>query len=176
MVARVRRQLGCGQGPAGCVQGADLRERACVGNRLTIAEVRARRSDPVWRRRHKVADITGAFLVVLLLALHVVGVLLWRPVGAAMLLALLVAGPAAIWSGGPRVGFERRAALLAGAPVLNLAVLVLAVWRAAHLHLQRWHGPLEPRWDDTVWTGAGIAAGLCWVAGIVVAVLTLLSG
>ena len=104
-------------------------------------------------------------MVLLVTVPPIVGAL-WRPLGVAAVLLLLVAAPAALWWRGPTVGFERRAALLVAVPILNLIVLVPAVWRAAHLHLQHWQGPLEPRWDDKVWLAAGAAAALLWLAAV----------
>lgn len=146
-----------------------------VGDKLTIGEARARRTDPFWRRRHKVADLEAAGLVVLLLVVPPVTAVVSPRLGLGLLLGLLVLGPAALWSGGPSVGFERRTALLVVVPVLNLVVLVPAVWRAAHLHLQRWQGPLEPRWDDGVWRVVAPAAVVVWLLSVGGLVLLLLS-
>lgn len=136
-----------------------------MGDKITIAEARARRTDPLWRRRHKLADLRGIALVVLLLLLVLVSGLLWRPLGLAVGAALLLGAPAALWWRGPVVGFERRTALLMAVPLLNLFVLIPAVWRLAHLDIQRWQGPLEPRWGDGVW----------WVVGAIGVALWLLS-
>jgi len=141
-----------------------------VGDKISIAEARARRTDPVWRRRHKLADLAGAGFVVLLVVLPPLTAAVWRPVGAAADVALLVLAPAALWLRGPIGGFERRAAFLVVIPGLNLVVLVPAVWRAAHLHLQHWQGPLEPGWDDTVWRVVGSLAVVVWLAGAAAAV------
>lgn len=137
-----------------------------VGDKLTIGEARARRTDPSWQRRHKVADLEAAGLVGLLLVVPPVAAVVWPRLGLGLLLALVVVGPAALWWGGPSVGFERRAALLVVVPVLNLMVLVPAVWRAAHLHLQRWQGPLDPRWDDGVWRGVAAASAVVWLLSV----------
>ncbi len=138
-----------------------------MGDKISIAEVRARRSDPVWVRRHKLADLTGAAVVVLLVVVPALAAALWRPYGlAAAAAAVLVVAPAVLWLRGPTVGLERRAALLVAVPGVNLIVLVPAAWRAAHLHVQRWQGPLEPRWDDSVWRLVGPLAALCWLAGV----------
>ena len=134
-----------------------------MGDKLSIGEVRARRTDPLWRRRHKVADLTGAGLVFLLVVVPPAAAALWLPAGLAVAVAPLLAGPAALWSGGPRVGFERRTALLVAIPLVNLVVLVPAVWRGAHLHLQRWQGPLQPGWDDRVWPALAAVAVAVWL-------------
>ena len=144
-----------------------------MGDKITIAEVRARRTDPFWRRRHKLADLTGAVLVVLLLVLPPAAAVLRPPVGLPLAAALVVAAPVALWLRGPKVGLERRAALLAAIPVLNLVVLVPAVWRGAHLHLQRWQGPLQPSWDDGAWLAAGAIAAVFWLASLAGLVLAL---
>ena len=144
-----------------------------VGDKLTIAQVRARRTDPVWRRRHKVADISGIALVVAVLVGPFLLALLWRPLGAAAGLAIVVGGAAALAASGPKVGLERRAALLVAIPILGLFVVVPAVWRAAHLHLQRWQGPLEPPWSDTAWLALGVVGVVCWVATVAGLVLSL---
>jgi hypothetical protein len=135
-----------------------------MAQKITIGEVRARRTDPTWRRRYKTADITGLVLVVALLVVPPVCVLLSRPLGAAVLGAILLVAPAALASSGPTVGLERRTALLVAVPVLNLVILVPAVWRSAHLHLQHWQGPLGPDWDDGLWLAATVAGVVCWLA------------
>lgn len=145
-----------------------------MGDKISIAEARARRTDPVWRRRHKLADLTGAALVVLLLAVPPAVAALSRPAGVALAGAVLIAAPAVLWWSGPRVGFERRAALLTAIPVVNLVVLALAVWRGAHLHLQRWQGPLQPAWDDRVWPAVAAAAAAIWL-GVLVGVFLALA-
>ena len=142
-------------------------------DRLTIAEVRARRTDPVWRRRHRLADLWALALVVLLLVAPLVAGALWRPLGLGLSAVILVGGPLALWARGPSVGLERRTALLVAVPVLNLIVLVPAVWRAAHLGLQRWQGPLEPPWSDTVWAVATVGGVACWLAAVAAIVLSL---
>lgn len=144
-----------------------------VGDKLTIAEVRARRTDPVWRRRHKIADISGIALVAAVLVGPLLLSLLWPPLGAAAALVVLVGSAAGLWSSGPRVGFERRAALLVAIPILGLFVLVPASWRAAHLHLQRWRGPLEPPWGDTAWLALAALGVVCWAATVAGLVLAL---
>ncbi len=145
-----------------------------VGDKVTIAEARVRRTDPVWRRRHKVADLTGIGLVLLLLLLPPLLSLLWRPLGVAFGLAVVVVAPAALWWRGPKVGLERRTALVVAVPVLGLFVLVPAVWRAAHLHIQRWQGPLEPPWGDTAWLALGALGVVCWLATVASLTLSLL--
>lgn len=135
-----------------------------MGDKITIAEARARRTDPVWRRRQLRTDLTGLALVALLLVLPPVLGLLFPPLGVALGLLLLLAGPAALWWRGPVVGLERRSALLVAVPLLNLYVLGAAAWRVAHLGIQRWQGPLEPRWDDRVWWVAGVAGAAFWLA------------
>lgn len=142
-----------------------------MGDKITIAEARARRTDPVWRRRHRLADLRGAGLVVLLLLGPSLGAALWEPLRLASGLVLLVALPAALWWRGPEVGLERRTAVLVAVPVLNLMVLVPAAWRLAHLGIQRWQGPLEPRWGDGVWMGTAVLGVACWLG---VATLVLL--
>lgn len=142
-----------------------------VGNKISIAEARARRTDPVWRRLHKMADVAAAALVAAVVLVPVLAQLLWPPFGAVLAVAVLLAAAAAVGGSGPKVGFERRAAFLLGIPVVNLIVLVPAVWRAAHLHLQRWQGPLEPRLDDQAWLAASVLGGLCWLATLVGAAL-----
>ncbi len=137
-----------------------------MGDKVTIAQARVRRTDPAWRRRHKVADLVGIGLVVLLLVLPPLAASLAPAAGLTIVAALLVVAAAALSIRGPAVGIERRAALLVAVPGLNILVLVPAVWRAAHLHLQRWQGPLQPAWDETTWTAVGAAAALVWVAGI----------
>ena len=155
-------------------QGAPLRDRdRTVSDKISIAEARARRSDPVWRRRHKLADLTGMGLVVLLLLLPPLAGLVWRPLGVAVVAALLLGAPVSIWYRGPAVGLERRAALLVAVPVLNLFVLVPAVWRFAHLGIQRWQGPLEPPWDDATWWIAGVVGVALWVASLAGLALSL---
>ena len=137
-----------------------------VGDKITIAQARVRRTDPRWRRRHTQADITGIALVTLLVVLPPVAAALWPPLGLALVALLLVVAPAALWWRGPKVGLERRTALLVAVPVANLVALVPAVWRAAHLHLQRWQGPLQPDWDDRTWIAAGALATLLWVVAV----------
>jgi len=105
-------------------------------------------------------------LVVVLLVVPPALATLRLALGLSAVLALLVVGPAALWLRGPTVGFERRAALLAGVPLLNLYVLVPAVWRAAHLHLQRWQGPLDPRWNDEVWRFVVPLTVVGWLASL----------
>jgi len=146
-----------------------------VGDKISIAEARVRRADPAWRRRHKSADLFGAALVGLLLVVPPLGALLWRPLGMALALALLVGAPAAMWWGGPTVGFERRAAFLTAIPVLNLFVLVPAVWRSAHLRLQHWQGPLQPPWGDTAWLALSVLGVLAWLANLAGLALSLAS-
>jgi len=141
--------------------------------RLTIAEVRARRTNPEWRRRHRLADLSGLALVVLLLVAPPVAGALWRPLGLGLGALILVGGPVALWVCGPSVGLERRTALLVAVPVLNLFVLVPAVWRAAHLGLQRWQGPLEPPWGDTVWIVVAVVGVACWLAAVAGLVLSV---
>lgn len=135
-----------------------------MGDKISIAEARIRRSDPTWRRRYKQADLTGIALVVLLLVGPPVAGLLWPPLGLALSGLLLLGAPVALWTSGPAVGLERRTALLVAVPVLNLFVLVPAVWRSAHLGIQRWQGPLEPPWVDGVWWVAGAVGVVCWLA------------
>ena len=142
-------------------------------DRITIAEVRARRTDPVWRRRHQLADLRGLASVVVLLVLPPAAWLLWRPVGLGLAATVLLAGPAALWSSGPQVGLERRTAVLVAIPVLNLIVLVPAVWRSAHLGLQRWQGPLQPGWTDGVWVVATVVGVACWLGAAALLVLSL---
>jgi len=142
-------------------------------DRITIAEVRARRTDPVWRRRHQLADLRGLALVVGLLVLPPVAWLLWRPLGLGLVATVLLAGSAALWSSGPQVGLERRTALLVAIPVLNLIILVPAVWRSAHLGLQRWQGPLQPGWSDGVWAVAAVVGVACWLGAAALLVLSL---
>ncbi|MEO5679725.1 MAG: hypothetical protein ABIS47_08650 [Acidimicrobiales bacterium] len=134
-----------------------------MGDKITIAEARARRTDPAWRRRHRLADLRGAGLVLLLLVGPSLGAALWEPLRLASGLALLVVLPAALWLGGPVVGLERRTAVLVAIPVLNLMVLVPAAWRLAHLGIQRWQGPLEPPWGDGVWLGTAALGVACWL-------------
>lgn len=134
-----------------------------VGNKISIAEARARRTDPGWRRLHKAADLMGMGLVALVVLVPAVVQILWPPFGAVLAVVVLLGATAAVAGDGPNVGFERRAAFLLGIPFVNLLVLVPAVWRAAHLHLQHWQGPLEPRLDDQVWLAASVVGGLCWV-------------
>lgn len=152
-----------------------MRASGSVGesDRLTIAEVRARRTDPVWRRRHRLADLWGLTLVVALLVVPPVAWLLWRPLGFGLSATILLAAPAALWRRGPVVGLERRTAALVAVPVVNLIVLVPAVWRWAHLGLQRWQGPLQPGWSDGVWTVAVIAGSACWLSAAAGLVLSL---
>lgn len=135
-----------------------------VRDKISIAEARNRRTDPVWRRRHKAADITAASLVAVVVLVPVVAQLLWPPFGAVLAVAVLLGTAGALWGDGARVGFERRAAFLVGIPVVNLLVVVPATWRVAHLHLQRWQGPLEPRLDEQLWLAASVVGGLCWLA------------
>lgn len=145
-----------------------------VNEKISIAEARARRADPVWRRRHRIADITGATLVALLLVVPIAAGVLWRPLGMLMFLAVSLGGPAALWLWGPKVGLERRTALLVPIPVLGLFVVVPAVWRAAHLHLQHWQGPLAPPWGDTAWAVVGTVGAVLWfvnMAGFVMALI-----
>lgn len=144
-----------------------------MGDKISIAEARARRLDPVWRRRHKVADLTGIALVALLFVL-LIARLFWPPLQLLLAVAVLVAAPAALWWRGPKVGLDRRTAFLMAVPILNLFVLVPAVWRAAHLHLQRWQGPLQPPWGDGVWLVMAIVGVGFWLAGAVGLVLSLL--
>lgn len=135
-------------------------------DRITIAEIRARRTDPVWRRRHRLADMWGLALVVALLVAPPVAWLLWRPLGLGLSATILLVAPTALWWRGPVVGLERRAAALVAVPVLNLIVLVPAVWRGAHLGLQRWQGPLQPGWSDGVWAVAVAAGVACWLTAV----------
>jgi len=144
-----------------------------VGDKITIAEARARRSDPEWRRRHKLADITGIVLVILLVTLPPLGSALWRPLGVGLALVLLLAAPAALWWRGPTVGLDRRSALLVAVPVLGLLVLVPALWRAAHLHLQHWQGPLQPPWGDSRWLAVGAVGAVAWLFSLAGLVLSL---
>jgi len=142
-------------------------------DRITIAEVRARRTDPVWRRQHQLADLRGLALVVVLLLVPPVAWLLWRPLGVGLSATILLVGPVALWCRGPVVGLERRSAALVAVPVLNLIVLVPAVWRAAHLGLQRWQGPLQPGWSDGVWVVATVVGVTCWLGAAALLVLSL---
>lgn len=142
-------------------------------DRISIAEARARRTDPVWRRRHQLADLRGLALVVLLVVLPPLGWLLWRPLGLGLGATILLGAPAALWWAGPAVGLERRTAALVAVPGLNLIILVLAVWRSAHLGLQRWQGPLQPGWSDTVWTSAAVVGIACWLGAAALLVLSL---
>lgn len=144
-----------------------------MGDKISIAEARARRLDPVWRRRHKVADLTGLAFVALLFVLPI-GRLFWAPLDLVLALALLVVAPAALWLRGPKVGLDRRTAFLVAVPILNLFVLVPAVWRAAHLHLQRWQGPIQPPWGDTAWPVMGVVGAGFWLASAGGLVLSLL--
>ena len=144
-----------------------------MGDKITIAEARARRTDPVWRRRHKLADLGGIALVVLLLLLFLFSGLLWRHLGIAVAVALLLGAPPALWWRGPVVGLERRTALLVAVPLLNLFVLVPAVWRFAHLGLQRWQGPLEPQWGDGVWWVVGALGVALWLTSATSLALSL---
>lgn len=137
-----------------------------MSEKISIAEARARRSDPAWRRRHQMADLRGIALVVLLFLLPPVARALPQPVGVAVWATVLVGAPAALWWRGPVVGLERRNALLVAVPGLNLFVFVPAVWRLAHLGLQRWQGPLEPPWSDRVWLVVGAIGVLCWLAAV----------
>lgn len=146
----------------------------CVGDKISIAEARARRTDPVWRRRHFRADVLGITFVVLLLLLPPLSGLLWPPVARAVAAVIMLGVPAVLWWRGPEVGLERRAALLVAIPVLNLFVLIPAVWRLAHLGIQQWQGPLEPPWGDRVWIVAGAAGIACWLAALTSLVLTLI--
>ncbi len=142
-------------------------------DKISIAEARARRSDPAWRRRHQLADLRGIGLVGLMLIVPPVGGILWRPLGVAAAAAILIGAPAALWWRGPVVGLERRTALLVAVPVLNLVVLVPAVWRLAHLGIQRWQGPLQPDLDDTAWLAAAVLGAVCWLAVAALLVLSL---
>ena len=144
-----------------------------MGDKITIAEARARRSDPMWRRRLLLTDLTGLGLVALLLVGPPVAALLWRPLGLAIVLLLLLGAPAALWWRGPVVGLDRRTALLVAVPLLNLFVLGAAVWRSAHLGIQRWQGPVEPRWDDGVWWVVGAVGVAFWLANAVGLALSL---
>lgn len=144
-----------------------------MGEKISISEARARRADPVWRRRHHLADLRGIALVVLLVLVPPVAGLLSRPLGLAISAAFLIGAPALIWWGGPVVGLERRSALLVAVPVLSLFVLVPAAWRLAHLSLQHWQGPLEPPWGDGVWLVAGAVGVVCWLAAVASLVLAL---
>lgn len=137
-----------------------------MGEKISIAEARVRRTDPVWRRRHKLADVNGIALVALLILLPPAAGLLWRPLGLALSAGLLLGAPAAIWVRGPSVGLDRRAALLVAIPLLNLFVLVPGVWRAAHLHVQHWQGPLQPPWEHGVWLAVGVVGVLFWLASL----------
>ena len=145
-----------------------------MGDKITIAEARARRTDPVWRRRQKLTDVTGLVLVGLLLVVPPVAGLLWPPAGVAVAALILLVAPPLLWLRGPLVGLERRAALLVAVPALNLFVLGAAVWRFAHLGIQRWQGPLQPRWDDGVWWAVGALGIALWVASVVGLGLSLL--
>jgi hypothetical protein len=133
-----------------------------VGDKITIAQARVRRTDPRWRRRHTQADAVGIVLVGLLVAVPPVAAALWPRLGLAVVALLLVGAAAGLGWRGPRVGLERRVALLVIVPGANLVALVPAVWRAAHLHLQRWQGPLQPGWDDSTWLAVAAVAGLLW--------------
>jgi len=174
MLARLAANAGAGlrARPLGA-SGAGVRSSSGVGDKITIAEARVRRTDPGWRRRYKLADLGGLALVLLLLLGAPLAGLLWRPLGVACSVALLVGAPLALWSVGPVVGLERRAALLVAVPVLNLFVLVPATWRFAHLSIQRWQGPLEPPWGDGVWWVAGAVGAACWLAAVSSLVLSL---
>jgi hypothetical protein len=147
-----------------------------VGDKISIGEARARRTDPVWRRLHKTADLMGMGLVALVVLVPAVLQLLVPPYGAVVAVAVLLGTAVAVAGSGPKVGFERRAALLLGIPLVNLLVLVPAVWRAAHLHLQRWQGPLEPRIEDQAWVAASVVGGLCWLATLAGVALLVASG
>lgn len=153
-------------GPLGTT-GADVRSCTGVGDKITIAEARARRSDPVWRRRQLLTDLGGLALIGLLLLGPPAAELVSRPLSLALGALFLLGAPAALWWRGPAVGLERRTALLVAVPVLNLFVLVPAVWRFAHLRIQRWQGPLEPPWSDGVWWAAGAAGVAFWAAGAI---------
>jgi len=157
------------------VEAPGMCDRDGVGesDRITIAEVRARRTDPVWRRRHQLADLRGLSLVVGLLVLPPLAWLFWRPLGLGLAITVLVAGAAALWSSGPKVGLERRTSVLVAIPLLNLVVLVPAVWRSAHLGLQRWKGPLQPGWSDGVWVVAAVVGVACWLGAAALLVLSL---
>jgi len=144
-----------------------------VADKISMAEARARRTDPIWRRRHKQADLVGAALIAVLLIVPPLGAVVWPPLRVALALGLLVGGPATLWWQGPSVGLERRAALLVAVPVLNLMVLVPAVWRAAHLHLQHWQGPLEPRWNGAVWIVVGAVGVVMWLVTVAGLALSL---
>ncbi len=142
-------------------------------DKVTIAEARARRSDPAWRRRHQLTDLRGIVLVGLLLIVPPVGGILWRPLGVAAAAAILIGAPAGLWWRGPVVGLERRTAVLAAVPVLNLVVLVPALWRLAHLGIQHWQGPLQPDLDDGAWVAAAALGIVCWLGAAALLVLSL---
>lgn len=144
-----------------------------MGAKISIAEARIRRSDPTWRRRHKVADISGAVLATLVVLVPLAVALLRPSLAVAVAVAVLAAGTAAVATGGPAVGFERRAALLVAIPVVGTVILFLATWRGAHLHLQHWQGPLEPQWDDNLWLAACAGAALMWLGLVGLLVLSL---
>ncbi len=144
-----------------------------MGDKITIAEARARRSDPVWLRRHRLADLSGAVLAVLVVVLPGAAGLLWAPLGLVVAAGFLFGAPAGLWWCGPTVGLDRRTALLVAVPFVNLFVLVAAVWRASHLHLQRWQGPVGPPWGDTAWWVLGTAGVAFWLASVVSLGLTL---
>ena len=134
-----------------------------MGAKISIAEARIRRTDPLWRRRHKTADILGAVLGVLVVLVPVAAALLAPALAVVVAVAVLATGTAAVATGGPAVGFERRAAVLVVVPVVGLVILFLATWRGAHLHLQHWQGPLEPQWDENLWLAASAAAAVSWL-------------
>lgn len=144
-----------------------------MNEKISLAEARARRADPVWQRRHRMADITGAVLVALLFLVPLVAGLVSLTVGLLVAVSVLIGATAAVGASGPTVGMERRAALLVGIPIVGGLVLVPSVWRAAHLHLQHWQGPLQPPWENGPWIAAAVVSGLSWLATAVGLLLLL---
>jgi hypothetical protein len=75
-----------------------------------------------------------------------------------------------IWSRGPEVGFDRRAGLLIGVPLIGVFVLFPAVWRWATRRRWSLDEPLEPAWSERGWRiGQGI--GTVGLTALVVAAL-----
>lgn len=95
----------------------------------------------------------------------------WRPLAVVAELVLFVTVPVAVWKHGPQVGIDRRAAVLVGIPLLDLFVIVPALWRWAHQPLPVSSGPLEPAWGRVAWTVMTPVGVACWL-GVIAKVVT----
>ncbi len=103
----------------------------------------------------------GVAVLVLLVAVPAAVGSLWQHLAGIAYGVVVVGLAIALWERGPVAGIDRRAAVLAAIPFINLFAVVPAVWRWTHRGARRTAGRIEPPWGTVGWTIATLLGVAC---------------